>query len=102
MISKGGVLAVATGAQVGGDPLTPDVHLEGSRGQPNLDGFLREAIGHANSAARPRRDSRFRPGAGAIPRTDRAQPATASASVGRVPRAGVGVSHRADGSAAYR
>ena len=47
MILDGRMLAVAAGAQMGGNPLTPGEHLDGARGEPHLDRVLREAVGHA-------------------------------------------------------
>ncbi len=47
VILHGRVLAIAAGAQMGGDTLTPGVNLHGAGREPNLDGFLREAVGHA-------------------------------------------------------
>jgi len=43
----GRVLAVAAGAQMRGDALALGEHLDGSRGEPDLDLILREAVGHA-------------------------------------------------------
>jgi hypothetical protein len=42
-----GVLAIAAGAQVGGDALALGKYLDGPRREPDLDRVLREAIRHA-------------------------------------------------------
>ena len=47
MLGHGGVLAVAAGAQMGGDPLALGEDLDGRPGQPHLDCSSGEAIGHA-------------------------------------------------------
>ena len=47
VLLHGRMFAVAAGAQMRGDPLALGEDLDGPTGQPDLDGFAREAIGHA-------------------------------------------------------
>src|SRR5829696_8887111 len=47
VLEHGGVLAVAAGPQMGGDPLALGEHLDGSPGHPRFDGLASEAIRHA-------------------------------------------------------
>ena len=47
MIGDGGVLVIAAGAQMRGDPLALEEDLDGARRQPHLDLAAGEAVGHA-------------------------------------------------------
>src|SRR5260370_29823717 len=53
VLVHGGVLAVAAGSQMGGDPLALGGHLDGSPGAPHFNGLAGQPITHALASPPP-------------------------------------------------